>query len=227
MSRTVSTLLSLASVALGASAAARPIARSELCVTLGAVTTTSAPLETHLLTESPKLRAVVGGTTAATATLHFRYLGPTTVTAPLASGAVRTQIGLKLRAQDGCNLIYVMWRLTPEARLVVSVKQNAGRRTHAECGTQGYRTVKSTRAAEPPAVALGEDHALTASLEGTELRVLADERVVWQGDLGPEILVFDGPAGLRTDNGRFELALDAAPGIGRVTGCVPSHAGDD
>ena len=32
----------------------------------------------------------------------------------------------KLRAEDACNLVYVMWRIEPQSRLVVSVKRNPG-----------------------------------------------------------------------------------------------------
>jgi hypothetical protein len=53
---------------------------------------------------------------------HFTYLGSTGNEARLGSGELRRQFGLKLRAEDACNLVYAMWRIEPESKLVVSVK---------------------------------------------------------------------------------------------------------
>jgi hypothetical protein len=39
-------------------------------------------------------------------------------------------------------------------------------------------------------------------MSGSSLRVTADTRVVWEGDLGPVALEFNGPVGLRSDNAR-------------------------
>ena len=41
-------------------------------------------------------------------------------------GELRRQFGLKLRAQDACNLVYVMWRIEPASKLVVSIKCRTG-----------------------------------------------------------------------------------------------------
>lgn len=48
----------------------------------------------------------------------------------------------------------------------------------------------------------GESHILRAALSGDNLTVTADHQIVWQGSV-PHLS--DGPAGLRTDNARFEL----------------------
>src|SRR5437870_3663128 len=85
----------------------------------------------------PKMRAVLPDSDGNAAEVRFTYFGPSDVEEPLASGLPRRQIGLKLRAQDPCNLVYVMWRLHPEARIVVSVKRNPGKHASRECGNAG------------------------------------------------------------------------------------------
>ena len=67
----------------------------------------------------PKMRAVVPWSDGNEAELRFTYGGPSDGAAPLASGEVRKQIGLKLRAVDGCNLLYVMWRVDGKTPIVV------------------------------------------------------------------------------------------------------------
>jgi hypothetical protein len=184
----------------------KPIEREQISVTTGDI----ALLPSGRLTvDSPKLRAVVAHATAPSGALSFHYLGPTRDSAPLDDGEVRTQIGLKLRAQDTCNVVYVMWRIAPEAKLVVSVKHNPGMHTHAQCGARGYRNVAPMRQRPAPRVMPGADHLLQADLKRDELIVYVDGEVVWEGRLGPEVLSFDGPVGVRSDNARFEFKLGA------------------
>jgi hypothetical protein len=121
--------------------ASAPTRLDRLCVTEGA----AIPTGGRLLIESPKFRAVSARSTDAAAQLRFDYLGPTAESAALGSGRVRRQIGLKLRAQDGCNLVYVMWRIEPVSELSVQVKRNPGLRAFAECRNGGYRNVGQTR----------------------------------------------------------------------------------
>ena len=40
------------------------------------------------------------------------------------------------------------------------------------------------------------------SMAGSNLTVMADQQKIWEGDLGPVALEFDGPVGLRSDNAR-------------------------
>ena len=147
--------------------------------------------------------------TAPAAEIHFRYLGPTAATKPLASGEVRRQIGLKLRARDTCNVVYVMWHIEPDVRLVVAVKRNPGQGTHAECGTRGYVNLRPRRRAPVAAVRGGSSHTLRAVLQGETLTVWADGVLVWEGSVPPKLLDFDGPVGLRTDNAALELDYSA------------------
>jgi hypothetical protein len=159
-----------------------------------------------------KFRGVAPNTDGNAAELRFTYLWASERTALLASGEARRQIGLKLRAQDGCNLLYVMWRIEPRGELVVSLKRNPGQTTHRECGTHGYVNLPGALGAEPPALVAGkEQHALRARLTGRTLAVWTDGRLAWQGDVGAEALTVDGPAGARSDNGRFDLELRARP----------------
>ncbi len=156
--------------------------------------------------DGPRLRAVVPGARDHVE-LRFTCLGPSQDERPLRSGRMRRQVGVKLRAQNGCNVIYAMWRLAPTSELVVQVKRNPGQNAYAECENRGYRNVRPRRSAPLPRLADGEPHRLRADLEGDELRVSADGRLVWEGALGPDAMELDGPVGVRTDNARFRFDL--------------------
>lgn len=179
------------------------------CVTRGRIE--PLPSGAARVTE-PKMRAVAPRSDGNAAELRFTYHGPSTADAPLASGELRRQIGIKLRAADGCNLLYVMWRIAPVAQIVVSIKRNPGQRTHAECGARGYRNLRASAGAQPPPLQAETPHAIKAVLEGTRLRVWADHVLAWEGDVGDEPLAVSGPAGVRSDNGRFDIELSARPG---------------
>jgi hypothetical protein len=168
----------------------------ELCVTRGEIAS-------RAITE-PTVRAFAPRTTGDAAELTFTFRGDAATSRALANGQARRQVGLKLRAQDGCNVIYVMWRLDPKPKLDVSVKRNPGKRTHAECGAEGYTKVKPHRAAEVPALAAGDTHVLRAEIVGDDLTAWIDGHIAWHGRLPDEARELAGPAGLRTDN----LALD-------------------
>ncbi len=184
----------------------RQIDRDALCVTNGAVSMLPGG---RLAVATPSSRAVLaataGGAADQAAEIRFRYLGPSQTSKPLASGELRRQIGLKLRAQDTCNLIYAMWHIEPDAAVAVSVKHNAGMNTHAQCGAGGYVNFKAQDRVELPPIRPGETHALRAALHGHDLTVTADGKLAWQGALASELPPLDGPPGFRTDNARFEL----------------------
>ena len=187
----------------GAGVSLRRVSRDELWVTNGAVT---ALQDSELAIDTPSSRAVVrrwpARATNQTAAIRFRYLGPSETTKPLASGELRRQIGLKLRAADSCNVVYVMWHIAPDSRIAVSVKRNAGH-SHAQCGAHGYESIVSQIRSAPRPIRPGDVRTLRAELHGTALIVTADGRVVWQGKL-PHLLP-SGPPGFRTDNARFVL----------------------
>lgn len=182
-----------------------PVPTSAVCVTSGA----AAPAASGrgLRVDAGGVRAVVAGDHSSAAEVAFVYEGPSAFDAPLANGEMRRQIGLKLRAQDTCNVVYVMWHIEPTPSVAVSVKHNAGASTHLECGAAGYDNLKPEASAPPAPVERGVPHVLRADLEGSELRVTADGNVVWRGHLPAAAFMFDGPAGFRTDNGTFDLEL--------------------
>src|SRR5579862_4837580 len=178
-------VMSFTVVATSPSGKLSPVSRANLCVTEGAISELSGA---RLSVSVPKMRAYLNAPTPPVIEARFQYLGPTGGEARLGSGELRRQFGLKLRAQDACNLVYAMWRIEPESKLVVSVKLNPGQHSSAECGNRGYRNIKPARAAPVPLVRPGDAHALRADLEGTALRVSVDGHSVWQGDVGPETL---------------------------------------
>jgi hypothetical protein len=155
------------------------------------------------------MRAYINEPDALGAQLVFTYLGPTPTQAALGSGVTRVQFGLKLRAADPCNLIYVMWRVQPESKLVVSIKSNPGAHTSSQCSNRGYQNVKPAVSSAVPALASGQSHILQAVLQGDELTAYVDERAVWRGALGPIADAMSGPAGVRSDNATLEFELSS------------------
>jgi hypothetical protein len=187
------------------------VARVDLCVTEGAIEELPGPLSVTV----PKMRAYLNASTPQQIEAHFTYLGSTGNEARLGSGELRRQFGLKLRAQDPCNLVYAMWRIEPESKLVVSIKNNPGQHTSAECGNRGYRNIKPFRSKPVPVLRPGDAHELRAELSGDDLKVFADNLLVWEGSIGLEVLSFDGPVGIRSDNARLQLEI-RAPGVSRA-----------
>ncbi len=165
----------------------------------------------RLMVSTKEMRATLKFPTQQDVTVNFSYLGPTAEVSHLGSGEVRSQFGIKLRAQDTCNIVYIMWHFAPDQKIAVSVKRNPGQRTHEECLDRGYINNMKPRVSAPaPPVRPDEPHSLSASMQGSNLSVMADERVVWQGDLGPVAMEFNGPVGLRSDNARviFDFAAN-------------------
>jgi hypothetical protein len=181
-----------------------PVPRANLCVTEGSIEELPGQ---RLSVSVPKMRAYVNAFTQPVAEVHFTYLGSTGNETPLASGEMRRQFGLKLRAQDACNLVYAMWRIEPESKLVVSVKSNPGEHTSAQCGNRGYQNIKPRRSVPVPTLSSGDTHVLRAEMNGAEMQVFADNSLVWEGSVGPDALAFDGPVGIRSDNARLQIDL--------------------
>jgi hypothetical protein len=165
----------------------------------------------RLMVRSKEMRATLKKKSASQkVTLNFTYMGPTREVAHLGNGEVRHQFGIKLKAQDICNLVYVMWNFDTQ-KIAVSVKLNPGQRTHEDCLDRGYLgNFKPRLFAAPPTVSAEEPHSLYADLQGQELTVKADGLIVWQGTLLPVILEFQGPVGLRSDNA--EVVFDFLTG---------------
>lgn len=180
-------------------------------VTLAQLDVTSGIVEekvkAHLTTSSGAMRAVAPHTTGDAAELRFTYRGKARETTKLANGEIRSQVGLKLRAEDSCNLLYVMWRFDGEQRLAVSVKRNPGKHTHEECGAEGYVNITPSYKAPVPKLSIGERHVLRASVSEGRLLVMMDDVAVWEGELPPSALSLTGPIGLRADNAELDMEL--------------------
>jgi len=182
--------------------------REQFCITEGRIERLD---NQWMRVDSTKMRAVLGMPSKPEAEIRFRYLGETVQHSLLRSGAERTQIGLKLKAQDDCNVVYVMWRIDPASKLVVSVKSNPGQHRHAECGNSGYTNVNGTLNAPVSKFEQGTEHSLHAVLDGTSLVVHVDSALVWEGKIPDDAKHFDGPVGLRSDNARFDFQFFTHP----------------
>jgi hypothetical protein len=162
----------------------------------------------RLKVSTKEMRATLKFTTEQSVTVKFTYLGPTKEVAHLGSREVPSQFGLKLRAHDDCNVVYVMWHFAPDEKIAVSVKRNPGKRAHAECLDHGYiNNIKPRISDLPQPVEVNQPHVLSATMSGSDLTVTADNKLVWWGDLGPVALSFSGPVGLRSDNARVLFDL--------------------
>ena len=173
------------------------------------------------------MRAYLNARTPQWVEAHFTYLGSTGNEARLGSGELRRQFGLKLRAQDACNLVYAMWRIEPESKLVVSVKSNPGQHTSSLCGNRGYRNIKPRHSTPVPALRSGDTHALRAEMTGSEMEVFVDNSLVWQGSVGADALDFDGPVGIRSDNARLRIELRAAQPLKTQLGPAACRSGPE
>jgi len=191
-----------------------PVRLDAVCVTKGSMH--------NGIVDIPTFRAVALGTSGEAASIDFIYQGHSTTSRALASGQVRRQIGLKLRAANGCNLVYVMWRLDPRPQIEASVKINPGSRTHAECGAQGY--TKLGHAAAPMMIE-GKRHTLQAEISNDELLAWIDGQLVWRGQLPDEARSISGPSGFRSDNVSYTIVAISAP-VGQTGAAVPRCVSD-
>lgn len=191
----------------------RTLAPSEMCVTQGKIA-----VGERLLIRDTAVRAVAPQSTGDSARLQFIYRGPTDEQSQLAQSAqVRQQVALKLRAADGCNVLYVTWRIAPKPGIAVAVKRNPQTKS-SECGSNGYTRIKPVTTSAVPLIELGKQHSLAAGVSGERLTVRVDNVVVWQGDV-PGAATLRGPAGLRTDNMKVDVTFAAA-----IAGTAPAAA---
>ena len=215
--------------AMGDTETLSQVRKSDLKVTLGSIKETKSGF---LTTTSAKSRAVEKASSASAAQLQFRYRGSSKkLTAPGSNGTIKRQIGLKMRAKDTCNLLYVMWEIermqvrpdgardhrSSREKIVVLVKRNPGESTHKSCGTDGYQTIATVYQDDKSrGFASAKDkkgHRLRAELSpnsrsGYDLLVYVDGAEVWDGRISHSLLHdIDGPAGIRTDNGSFIFKL--------------------
>ena len=180
-----------------------PVTTDALCVTKGELAGSSVAV--------PTMRAYARGSGGDAAQLVFRHRGESQDSRALASGDVRRQIGLKLRAQDSCNVVYVMWRLDPRPKVDVSIKVNPAMSTHEQCGADGYTKVKPRAKYFIPAYEFGSTHTLRAEIIGNDVYAWLDGKLAFQGRLPEAARALAGPAGVRSDNVAFDLVELAAP----------------
>jgi hypothetical protein len=188
------------------------LSAADLCVTEGHVV---ASAHGNLGVEVPKMRAYTKRLASDALELRFTYLGATETQEALGSGRTREQLGLKLHAEDPCNLIYIMWRIQPRSELVVSVKSNPGLHSSSACSNHGYRNVRPRMSGVLPRLKPGDAHRLSVEMRGRQLTVLVDDVPTWQGAVDDSAAHLQGPAGVRSDNVHFEFLLAASPGKDR------------
>ena len=184
--------------------------RSELHVSLGRISQTKSG---YLTVAGPKERAVRTSGEHSKAVLQFRYRGPSEKISLLDSGAFVRQIGLKMRAMNTCNLLYVMWRIKPTEEIYIAIKRNPGQSKYKECLSRGY--LQLGRVPLKPlgiTAATQKAHRLGASVTETDGRytcaVTIDGRKVWSGKIDAKhISDIKGPVGIRSDNGSFIFKL--------------------
>lgn len=197
-----------------------PVPRAKLCITEGVI---EALPGDRLSVDVPKMRAYVNESMnysrPQAIQANFNYMGPTETQAKLGSGASRVQFGLKLHAEDACNLVYAMWRIEPESELVVSVKSNPGEHASSQCTNHGYRNIKPTRSKPVPGLRPGDSHWMRAQMKGANLTVFVDDSPVWEGSIPAEAVGFKGPVGIRSDNARLQLQLRAPQAAGTAPVC--------
>jgi|GEM_PF-610703 len=189
-----------------------PTTPTDLLVTSGSIE----PLGTsRFAIRHESLRAQLRTTSCMRAELSFVYRGATARQTALASGELRRQIGIKLRGRDPCNVIYVMWHLSPIPALQVSVKYNPGQSEHAQCGDRGYHFVQPVWSASTDLVVRErERYTLSVQIEDACLRVWVNHLVSWVGGLPWQAVAIDGPTGIRSDNGEFDVEEFACePGV--------------
>lgn len=191
--------------------------KSDLKVTLGSISQTRSGFLTVV---GPKERAQRKTGTHQDATLQFRYRGPSKRTSKLASGGFVRQIGLKMRTQNTCNLLYVMWRIEPAEEIVVTLKSNPGKSTHRGCGANGYVDVARISLTDLGITAKTHaPHRLRARVDESHgvftCTIDVDNRTIWSEPLDAKIISpINGPIGFRSDNGSFIFKLfvsDSAP----------------
>jgi hypothetical protein len=214
-----------ARVAPGATVLPHSVSRTDLCVTEGTI---EAGPASSFIVDSSKMRAYVNAKTAQSIEARVTYLGASSRDIPLGSGAMRRQFGFKLRAQDACNLVYAMWRIEPDSKLVVSIKENPGQHLSAECGNRGYRNIKPQRSPPIPKLRAGDVHTLRAEMTPTAMNLYIDETLAWQGPLSSNVLKWDSRVGIRSDNVRVQFDLHTGPlekDNARIQSCESEPAG--
>lgn len=149
---------------------------------------------TFTITSSPATRFEFVGSSGDKILIRALYQGPTAQKSYLADGSYVSQIALKMRNKNPCNLVYVSRRIYPTPAIVISLKTNSGMTTSSQCGDRGYHWMGSIAM---PWIPVGTTFDLGGSFVGNTLTVTYNGRAVWRG-----YIPFNagGDVGLRTDN---------------------------
>jgi hypothetical protein len=199
-----------------------PANMATLCYTRGRMNTDQGLRELQL--NDAVLRMVALHSHPDAAKLVFVWRGHSSTTVPLGSGQIRRQFGLKLRAESGCNLVYVMWRLEPVPGLDISVKVNPGMNDAGDCGTSGYIQI-SPGLVPLPVIDVGHQHTLEARISGLDLAVWVDDLPIGLWTLPSSVQWLSGPVGIRTDNLVLDAELFVVPGPQRTWSSIPGCEG--
>jgi hypothetical protein len=161
-----------------------------------------------LAVDDPSMRATVRDSTNTLACLQFRYLEPTKDRVKTKGGIEFHQIGLKLLSRDPCNLLYVMWRIHPNAELVILQKSNPGQTESNQCCNHGYTDLFRKKVLP---FAAAENHELLAQVsqvdgQSVEVTIWTDFQEAARVTLNPKIFPkIDGVSGIRSENGRYQF----------------------
>jgi len=179
-----------------------PLTLNKFKVTKGKISSTQSG---KLFISSTAVRAVSGTATPQEVILRFRYLGPTKKMHSLASGKERHQIGLKIEAENACNLLYVMYRISPKPALALQLKLNPYESRSRQCSNDGY----STLASETLTTAMLDSRTdeIYVRREGARLSAGLDGETLISIELPVGARELRGKLGLRSDNGIFEAEL--------------------
>jgi len=197
---------------------APPPAYDALCVTHGA---TARPTPYDVDASDPvgagSFRAYASGSDGDHAEVWFTWIGDAAPLVKLADGSARRQECLKLRAADGCNLVYACWRVGDPAGpwLQVQVKDNPGQHLASQCGASGYLKATPTWSAPVADFRDGAPHRLATAVSTVGgapwLSASVDGTDAWDGPIPAAAAGMSGPAGIRSDNVRWtgQLWVDA------------------
>ncbi len=159
------------------------------------------------------------------ALLAFYYVSPIMPMIPLEDGELRRQVGVRLRGENDCNAVYIMWFVgtssddtevsTRPEGIYIQEKLNPGMTTQAECHDHGFTThgpvlsgvakdisgLPGTSKWVLPMVTPGSVHWLVgAILPSGQAVAMADGHLVASVKLSDEALALHGLGGLRQDN---------------------------
>ncbi len=140
------------------------------------------------------------------ANLYFKIIEKMADPKALGSGVIRHQLGIMLRQNNQCNLVYVMIRLGDKPAIAVQEKVNAGQTTHQACENNGYRTIPGKAVDSLPSLQFGKLYRLQARIEGNALEVFFNQELVWRGN-APQSILSGKQIGFRSDNLVVEYQL--------------------